>query len=274
MGDFGGKVVVITGASAGIGRALALRLARQQARLVIAARDAGRLSELAAQCHALGAEALAVPTDVASEQECSALIAATLSHYGALDVLVHNAGFTMWTVLSRLRDLTVLERLVRTNYLGAAWLTWHALPALRESRGRIVAVASIAGIAGLPTRTGYSASKHAMIGFFEALRVELAGSGVSVTIVAPDFVRSEIHQRAAGADGQPLGISPLAGRDIMSAEQCAAIICDAALRRRRLVFTSLRGRVLRVLKLLAPGLVDRITARAIPPLPGPSTAED
>jgi len=192
-----------------------------------------------------------------------ALVDAALAQFGSIDALFHNAGSTMWSRLDELADPELLERLMRTNYLGAAWLTWRALPALVAARGRIVAVASLAGLVGIPTRTGYAASKHAMIGFFESLRIELAGTGASVTVIAPDFVRSEIHRRAIGPDGQPLGASPMQQAKIMSADECAGIILRAALERRRLVVTSLRGRAMRWLKLLAPGLVDRLAARAI-----------
>jgi len=141
--------------------------------------------------------------------DCIALIDSAIAHYRAIDVLLLNAGSTMWSRLDELEDPDLLEQLMRTNYLGAAWLTWRALPALVAARGRIVAVSSIAGLVGVPTRTGYSASKHAMTGFFDSLRIELAGQGVSVTIVAPDFVRSEIHRRAIGWQGP--GCEPDAG---------------------------------------------------------------
>ncbi len=263
MDSFKGKVVVLTGASEGIGRALALKLAGRGACLVLVARNAERLATLTDECTALGATALGVRTDVSRREDCSALIDAALARFGAIDVLLHNAGSSMWSRLDELQDPGLLERLMRTNYLGAAWLTWQALPALKASRGRIVAVASLTGLAGVPTRTGYSASKHAMIGFFDSLRIELAGSGVSVSIVAPDFVRSEIHRRAIGPDGRPLGTSPMREAKIMTADECAAVILNAALRRRRLVITSLRGRVMRWLQLIAPSLVDRLAARAI-----------
>ncbi|HLG52851.1 MAG TPA: SDR family oxidoreductase, partial [Steroidobacteraceae bacterium] len=263
MDSFKDKVVVVTGASEGIGRALALSLAGAEARLVLAARNAERLVSLSDECAARGATALTVPTDVTLRADCDALVEAALTRFGVIDVLLHNAGSTMWSRLDELEDPELLERLMRTNYLGAAWLTWKALPALAARRGRIVAVASLAGLVGVPTRTGYAASKHAMIGFFDSLRIELAGSGVSVTVVAPDFVRSEIHRRAIGPDGRPLGTSPMQETEIMTADECAAIILDATLRRRRLVITSLRGRALRWLKLLAPALVDRLADRAI-----------
>lgn len=263
MDTLAGKVVVLTGASEGIGRALALELARAQARLVLSARNALRLESLADECRALGASALVVPADASRREDCEALADAALAHSGAIDMLVLNAGSTMWSRLDELEDVDLLERLMRTNYLGAAWLTRRALPALAASRGRIVAISSLAGIAGVPTRTGYAASKHAMFGFFDSLRIELADRGVSVTVIAPDFVRSEIHRRAIGPDGRPLGASPMVEIKIMSADECARIIVEAALKRRRLVITSLRGRAMRWMKLLAPGLVDRLAARAI-----------
>lgn len=263
MEDFRGRVALVTGASEGIGRAVALGLAQAGARLVLAARSAGRLADLAGRCRAAGAEAIVVPTDVTDRAQCEALVRATLGHFGQLDMLVANAGATMWSRLDELQDVDVLERLMRVNYLGAAWVTFYALPALKASRGRIVAVSSLAGLAGVPTRTGYAASKHAMFGFFDSLRIELAGSGVSVTVVAPDFVVSEIHRRAAGPDGRPLGETPRQESSIMSADECARIILRAAARRERLALTSARGHLLRWLRLLAPGLVDRMAARAI-----------
>jgi NAD(P)-dependent dehydrogenase (short-subunit alcohol dehydrogenase family) len=263
MTTLSGKVVILTGATEGIGRALALRLAGQRASLVLAARNRGRLEDLARQCRALGTEALAVPTDVGEEARCAALVDASLERFGAIDVLINNAGATMWSRLEELSDVDVLERLMRVNYLGAAWLTRRALPALKASRGRIVAISSLAGLTGVPTRTGYAASKHAMIGFFDSLRVELRPHGVSVTVIAPDFVVSEIHRRAAGPDGRALGESPMDEPRIMTADDCALIILRATEKRQRLVFTSSRGRLLRWLQLIAPGFVDRLAERTI-----------
>jgi short-subunit dehydrogenase len=255
--------IVLTGASEGIGRALALQLAAHGARLVLAARDVARLEAVAAECRAAGGVAVAVPTDVADPAACRHLIERTLQEVGGIDVLVHNAGITMWSRFDALTDLSVLERVMRVNYLSVAEITHHALPALRESRGLIVGVASIAGLTGVPERTGYAASKHALIGFCDSLRIELAGSGVDVTVIAPDFVVSQIHKRAAGADGRPLGQTPMQESRIMTAEECAARIVRAIERRERLVVMSLRGRVGRWLKLIAPRLIDRIAARAI-----------
>ena len=263
MAAFSDRVVIVTGASEGIGRAFCVALAPQRPRLVLAARNAERLESLAAECRSLGAQAIVVPTDVTDETACRALIATAVAQFGGIDVLVNNAGGTMWTRLDAIADLSIFERLMRLNYLGSVYPTFHALPHLKRGRGRIVAVASMAGLIGVPTRTGYSAAKHAVVGFFDSLRVELADEGVSVTVVCPDFVVSEIHKRALGPDGRPLGDNPMAQSKIMSAEECARLMIDAIERRDRLLVTSSRGRLARWLKLVAPARIDALAARAI-----------
>lgn len=258
-----GLVIVLTGASEGIGRALALELSQRGLYLVLAARNAQRLEEVANVCTAHGSIAAAVPTDLVDPAQCRALIDATIARFGRIDVLINNAGGTMWARFDALDDLSVYERLMKVNYLGAVHLTAAALPWLKQTQGRLVAVASVAGLTGVPERSGYAASKHAMVGFFDSLRIELEESGVSVTIIAPGFVRSEIHKRAIGPDGQPLGASPMQVERIMTAEECARLIVGAIERRRRLVILSRRGRIARWLKLIFPGVVDRMAARAI-----------
>jgi short-subunit dehydrogenase len=258
-----GNRIILTGASEGIGRALALRLAAGGARLALAARDRHRLDSLAQECRARGGDALAVPTDVTSEQDLQWLVTETVKSFGGIDTVIHNAGVTMWSRFDALRDLSIFERLMEVNYLAPVRLTALALPHLRQSRGLLVAVASLAGLTGVPERSGYAASKHAMIGFFDSLRIELAGSGVDVSVIAPDFVVSEIHKRAIGPDGEPLGDSPMMQSKIMTAEECAKGIVRAMESRQRLLIMSTRGRLGRWLKLVAPGLIDRIAARAI-----------
>jgi short-subunit dehydrogenase len=258
-----GKTIVITGASQGIGEALCLALAPQNPRLVLAARDEKRLGEVAEACRGYGAETLMVPTDVSVPGECERLVARTVERFGGVDVVVHNAGISMWSRFDEVSDLSVYEKLMRVNYLSCVYLTHHALPHLKRSRGQIVAVASLAGMTGVPTRTGYAASKHALFGFFDSLRIELDGTGVSVTIVAPDFVVSEIHRRSLGPDGKPLGKSSMQESKIMTAEECAALIVAAMSKRQRLAILSLRGRLGRFVRLVAPGLIDRIAARAV-----------
>jgi short-subunit dehydrogenase len=257
------RSIILTGASEGIGRALALELAARGARIALAARDRERLETLAQECRARGGEALAVSTDVTSQQDLEWLVAETVKSFGGIDILVHNAGITMWSRFDQLQDLSIFERVMEVNYLAPVRLTSLALPHLKASRGLLVAVASLAGFTGIPERTAYAGSKHALIGFFESLRIELAESGVDVSIVAPDFVVSEIHKRAIGPDGEPLGVSPMQQSKIMTAETCARLIARGMEKRQRLLLMSARGRWGRWLKLIAPGVIDRIAARAI-----------
>ena len=263
MGTFSGKTLLITGASEGIGRALALELAPQRCNLVLFARNAARLQAAAQECAARGAQTEVVAGDVTQAADCARAVACALARFGALDVLVNNAGVTMWARFDAVLDLSVYERLLAVNYLGAVRMTAAALPHLKASRGLLVAVASVAGLTGVPERSGYAASKHALVGFCESLRIELAGSGVDVTIVAPDFVLSEIHRRATGADGQPLGVTPMQEAHLMSAAACARLMVRAMQERRRLLITSARGRLARWARLLLPRAVDRMAARAI-----------
>ncbi|HID22377.1 MAG TPA: SDR family oxidoreductase, partial [Planctomycetaceae bacterium] len=180
-----------------------------------------------------------------------------------LDVLVNNAGVSMIAPFEEVRDWDAVETLIRVNYLGSVYCTHYALPSLKAARGRIVVVSSLAGRMGTPTRTCYSASKHAMTGFFDALRIELAGSGVTVTTAFPDFVASEIRQRAFGPDGKPGPSTPVREGDIMTAETCARLILDAAARRKRELIMSVRGRLGLALRPFFPALVDRFLQRAV-----------
>lgn len=263
MSPLTGRSVLLTGASQGIGRALALELAGRRARLMLAARDVAALEQAAAECRQRGAEARVVRCDVAEPADAQAAVRATLEAFGGLDVLVNNAGIGMLARFEDVHDLGLFERVMRVNYLGCVHLTHFALPELKKSRGRIAVVASLAGLTGVPTRTAYAASKHAVFGFFDSLRIELRASGVTVTLLAPDFVVSEIHRRALGPDGRPLGQSPMQESRIMTAEACAARIARAIEGRERLVVMSPRGRLGRFVRLFAPGLIDRIAERAV-----------
>jgi len=256
-------VVLVTGASAGIGEAVALRLARRGVRLALAARTASELEATAERCRALGAEVFARATDVGVEAECRAFVEEAARRFGRIDVLLNNAGITMWAPFASITDLSMAERIMRVNYLGCVWCTRAALPHLRASQGRLAAVSSLAGLTGVPTRTLYAASKHAVRGFFDSLRIELAGSGVTVTVAYPGFVATRVRERGFGADGRPLGTSPVRDRDAMTADECARRIVAALDGRKREVVMTLRGRVGQWLKLVLPSLVDRIAARAI-----------
>ena len=260
---FNDNVVIITGASSGIGREVARQLAEQGAWLALGARDADRLEANAIECRQRGGRALAVKTDVGVEAECQNLIAQTVREYGRVDTLINNAGISMWARFDELQDLSGLERMMRVNYLGAAYCSYYALPYLKQTRGRLVGVSSLAGKNGVPTRSGYAATKHAMVGFFDSLRIELADSGVTVTLIYPGFVTSEIRERAAGADGKPLGQSPVHEGEVMSTEECARIMIKAIAKRKRDEVMTARGKLGLWGKLIAPGLVDRMARKAI-----------
>lgn len=257
------KVVVITGASKGIGAELARQLAAKGAKLVLAARNAAELEAVADECRKLGATAITVRADVAEERDCQAIVSGAVLAFGRLDTLVNNAGMSMWARFEEIEDVSVLERIMRVNYMGAVYCTRHALPYLRESRGRLVGISSLAGRTGVPTRTGYAASKHAMTGFFDSLRIELAGSGVSVTMIYPGFVATGIRENATGPDGKPIMVSPVQEGEVMNVEDCARRIVRAIERREREVVMTARGKMGLWLKLIAPALVDRIARRAI-----------
>jgi short-subunit dehydrogenase len=262
LSTFKENVVIVTGASSGIGRQVALQLADQGAWLTLAARRVEHLEAVAEQCRQRGGAALVVPTDVSQQGECRELIQRTVEEYGRLDTLINNAGITMWSRFEDLHGLEPFESIMRTNYFGSVYCTYYALPHLKRSQGRIVAIASLAGKSGIPTRSGYAASKHAVVGFFDSLRIEVAEHGISVTVIYPDYVASETRTRGFGADGQPLGESPIQEGAIMTAETCAALILEAAARRKRQAILSTRGKILLWVKLIAPGLVDRFALRA------------
>jgi NAD(P)-dependent dehydrogenase (short-subunit alcohol dehydrogenase family) len=263
MAVYAGKVVIVTGASQGIGKALCLELAAQRPRLVLAARDRAALAEVAALCSARGAETLVVPTDVVDEPSCRALVAAAVERFSTVDVLVNNAGIGMLARFEDVSDLSQYERLMRVNYLGSVYPTFHALPYLKQSRGQIVAVSSLAGLCGVPMRSAYSATKHAQMGFFDSLRIELRGTGVSVTVIAPYFVQSEIRRRSPGPDGRTLEASPIRESEIMSAEECARQMVRAMERRERMLVMTLKGKLGRWLGLAFPALVDHLAAEAV-----------
>jgi short-subunit dehydrogenase len=260
------SIMIITGASDGIGAELARQLATEHGKdlqLVLAARSADKLAQVARACESLGAQVLVHPTDVAEEAECKRLIAATVARFGGIDTLVNNAGMSAHALLADVPSLDWYQRLMQINLWGSAWCTQAALPHLEASRGRIVAVSSLAGLVGVPGRTAYCATKFAMTGFFEALRVELAPKGVSVTIAYPGVVATEIRYRGFNAQGQAAGQSGLDEGGAMSVEACARLIREGTARRERDIVMSAKGKVGRWLKLIAPGLVDRMARAAL-----------
>jgi short-subunit dehydrogenase len=240
-----------------------VRLAGEGAKVVLAARDSERLEALVDECRTLGAKAVPIPTDVGDESQCKRMIDRTLSEFGQVDMLVNNAGIGVGAKLVDLPDLALFKRVVDVDFFGAVYGTYHALPHLLKTRGRIVNISSLGGRLPIPYNTSYVASKHALIGFSDSLRMELADTGVSVTVVCPYWVVTEFHERFMNKEGLPTGPR---GRGIytkgtMTADRCARIVLDAAWKRKREVLMA-PGPIAMWLKLIAPSVVDRFIVKA------------
>jgi NAD(P)-dependent dehydrogenase (short-subunit alcohol dehydrogenase family) len=257
-----GKSIVITGASDGIGRALAVTLAAGGARLTLAARSQEGLDRTVRECKAAGGDAVAVPTDVTEPAACQALVDRAVAWAGGIDAFVNNAGISFRARLEEVTDLAIFDRVMRVNYLGAVYCTRAAMPHLRATRGLIVAVSSLQGLTGFPGYSGYAASKHAMQGFFDSIRIELRGSGVDVLVVSPGAVATDIGLRGLGPDGAPRNEQSRAANS-MPVEECARQIARAMARRRRELVMTAQGRLMRWLRMFAPGYVDGVVDKAV-----------
>jgi NAD(P)-dependent dehydrogenase (short-subunit alcohol dehydrogenase family) len=258
-----GTVSLVMGASVGLGAAIAEALAARGAAVALAARRRDAVDALAAKITAAGGQALPLTCDVSDPAAVKSAVAATIARFGKLDHLINNAGVI--DPIGRFLDTdpAAWVRLMDINLNGAMYACHAALPHLKASRGRLVAVSSLAGLVGVPGRTAYSASKFAMTGFFEALRAELVVSGVSVTTAYPGVVATQIRYRGWNAQGRPAGSSGLKEDKAMSVEACAALIVQGMHRREREVVMSAQGKIGRFLKLLAPGLVEKMAMAAL-----------
>ncbi|GAB4311906.1 MAG: SDR family oxidoreductase [Bacteroidales bacterium] len=249
-----GKVVIITGASSGIGEALAKNMAGRGAHVVLAARNEEKIRTLA---ESFPGEHLAVRVDVTSENDCKKLIDETVNRFGRIDILINNAGISMRALFADV-DLRVVRKVMDVNFWGSVYCTKYALPYLLKSKGSVVGVSSIAGYKGLPGRTGYSASKFALQGFLEVLRIENLKTGLHVLIACPGFTASNIRNTALAADGSAQGESPRDENKMMSADEVAKAIIRAIEKRRdRLTLTS-QGKLTVFLNKFFPKLVDRL----------------
>jgi short-subunit dehydrogenase len=260
---FAGKVVAITGASEGIGAELARQLAGKGVWLALAARNMEKLEAVAADCRARGSEAFAMRCDVSVESDCRDFIEAAARKYSALDILINNAGVSGHARFEEVTDFAWYEAMMRVNYMGSLYCTCYALPHLKKKRGQIVAISSLAGKVGVPGRTAYSPSKAAQAFFFEALRLELQGSGVDVTIVYPGVVATNIRLHGYGPDGGQAGRSGLREDNAMPVEECARQVLQATFERRRELVMTLQARIGLWLKLIAPRIVDRMVLKAV-----------
>jgi short-subunit dehydrogenase len=257
-------VTLITGASSGLGEALAYALAAEGGWVALAARRIDSLQAVAAKCESLGGRALVIACDVGSRAACQQAVAQTVAHFGRLDTLINNAGISMWTRFDLLPDGALIEQIMRVNYFGAVEMTAAALPHLKQSRGRITNISSMASQIISPGSSGYAASKAALDSFSEALAAELSESGVSITLFNLGFVDTGLAGHMYDSKGAQTGsIAALLPPDgQITPETAARQIIAATVARKRRVFSrvgGVPGRVLALMRLLAPGMIERVS---------------
>ena len=252
-----GKVVIITGASSGIGRATAIEFARRGASVSISARRKNELDDLQKEITSAGGKCFSVVADVSSEEDCRKIISETVMEFGKLDVLVNNAGISMRAMFNEL-EIGVIQKLMAVNFWGTVFCTKQALPHLLKTKGSIVGVSSIAGFKGLPARTGYSASKFAMQGFLESVRIEHLHDGLHVLLICPGFTASNIRNIALNSSGNQQGDSPLEEKKLMSAEQVAFHLVNGVIRKKRTIILTTQGKLTVLLNKFFPAMMDRL----------------
>ena len=257
------KIIIITGASSGIGKSLAHEFAKRGANLVLAARQFVTLCEIAQGLEKeYGIKAVAVQCDVAVEDDCAHLIKQAVATFGGIDVLVNNAGISMRALFND-ADVSVLKSVMDVNFWGTVYCTKFALPEILKSKGSIVGVSSIAGYKGLPGRTGYSASKFAVNGFLDALQVENLKTGIHILTACPGFTTSNIRNIALAANGKPQGESTMDEDKMMTSEEVAKIIADGVENRTRTLIMTGQGKLMVFLNKFLPGFVDKMVYKTI-----------
>ncbi|RYG17506.1 MAG: SDR family oxidoreductase [Chitinophagaceae bacterium] len=255
--SFKDKIVVITGASSGIGRALAEEMAKRGANVVLGARQYVTLCEITAELQQkYGVRALAIQADVSKEEDCETLVQQAVLTFGKVDILINNAGLSMRALFKDV-DLAVLKNLMDVNFWGTVYCTKYALPEILKTTGSIVSVSSIAGYRGLPGRTGYSASKFAMNGFMECLRTELLKTGVHVMVACPGFTTSNIRVAALSQDGKAHGETSMEEGKMMTAEEVAQRICDGIEGKKRTLIMTGQGKLAVWVNKLFPKFADK-----------------
>ena len=250
-------MVIITGASSGIGKALAFESGRRGAKLSLSARNRVKLQEVGNELISAGVDVICLECDVSIEEDCRNMIEKTVKNYGRIDVLINNAGISMRAIFEEV-DLAVLHKLMDTNFWGTVYCTKFALPYLLKMKGSVVGISSIAGHKGLPGRTGYSASKFAMQGFLEVIRIENMKKGIHVLTACPGFTSSNIRNLSLTRDGTTQGETPLDESKLMSAEKVAYQICNAIENRKKSLVLTTQGKMTVMLNKFFPSFMDKM----------------
>lgn len=256
------KVVVITGASSGIGKACAVAFADAGAHVMLAARNGEKLKQVADEISQRGHSVAMCVTDVSVEDDCRKLMETTIHNFGTIHILINNAGISMRAIFSEV-DLKVIRQLMDINFWGTVYCTKYAFSEILKNKGSIAGVSSIAGYKGLPGRTGYSASKFAMNGFLDALRVENTKTGIHIMVVCPGYTASNIRNTALNQLGQQQGDSPLDESSLMSAEEVAAHIVNGIVHQKRTVILTLQGKLTVLLNKFFPSMMDRMVYKVV-----------
>lgn len=249
------KTILIIGASTGLGKALAIKLANKNSNIALMSRSLSGLEETASSCEVTP---LLIKGDIIYESDCKAAIDQVIDHYGRLDYLILNAGISMWSHFEDLSDLSAIQELIQTNYMGAVNCTYHALPYLKKTHGMIAVISSIQGKIGVPYHTGYAASKHALEGFFNSLRIEL-NKKIDILMVSPGWIGgTELKKRALGRQAHNTNIKNQHAKHALTLETCSHEIISAMFKRKRELVLPRKYRWLLWLKLLVPSLLDNI----------------
>ena len=257
--NFSGKVILITGAAGGLGAALCRRYAQAGARIAAMDLDQAKLTALVAT---LPEGTLAIAGNIADPAVCQNAVAQTIAHFGTLDGLVNNAGISHRSLLQD-TDPSVIRRVMEVNFFGAMQLTHAALPHLISSRGMVAAISSVAGYAPLLGRTGYAASKHALHGFFDTLRTEVADMGVQVTLICPSFIATGIGAAAVGGTGASATSPRITTGGETDPADIAELIFNSITQGKSLLLPDRTSRLAWWVSKLAPGFYARIMKRRV-----------